>query len=111
VSHSELGRSGYLRKFIQFGTIASRRPHYGDIHSGFPRQWGSRTLGDSVRSTFLFALPTWLEGAGRLVDFGDSLTEYNRTAVPGDPDARATAQDWLAVGDYLRWALWRYTAA
>lgn len=73
---------------------------------GFPRLWGARTLDDSSRSTFLFALPTWAEGAGRLVDFGDSLTEYNRTGPPGDPDARATAQDWLAVGDYLRQALW-----
>jgi hypothetical protein len=67
---------------------------------------GSRTLGESVRSMFLFALPSWQEGAGRLVDFGDSLTEYNRTAGPEDPDARATAQDWLAVGDHIRSALW-----
>jgi len=66
-------------------------------------------LGESVQSTFLFALPTWQEGAGRLVDFGDSLTEYNRTHPPEDPDARAIAQDWLAVGDYLRRALWNYT--
>jgi hypothetical protein len=64
-------------------------------------------LGENVRSTFLFALPRWQEGAGRLVDFGDSLTEYNATAAPGDPDARAAAQDWLAVGDYLRAALWK----
>jgi hypothetical protein len=68
-------------------------------------------MGESVRSTFLFALPTWQEGAGRLVDFGDTLTEYNRTAPPRDPDARATAQDWLAVGDELRAALWGYGVA
>ena len=66
-------------------------------------------MGESVRSTFLFALPTWEEGVGRLVDFADALTEYNRTAPPADPDARATAQDWLAVGDELRLALWRHT--
>lgn len=66
-------------------------------------------MGESVRSTFLFALPTWPEGAGRLVDFGDSLTEYNRTRTREDPDARATAQDWLAVGDHLRRVLWTYT--
>jgi hypothetical protein len=80
----------------------------GVIHSRFPRLWGSRVLGEGVRSTFLFALPTWQEGAGRLVDFGDSLTEYNRTAAPEGPDTRATAQDWLAVGDFLRWAMWAY---
>jgi len=48
-------------------------------------------------------MPTWQEGAGRLVDFANALTEYNRT--DGDPDARATAQDWRAVGDCLREAL------
>lgn len=63
-------------------------------------------LGESVRATFLFALPTWQEGVGRLVDFGDSLTEYNSTEPPEDPDARAAAQDWQAVGDYLRSALY-----
>jgi hypothetical protein len=67
----------------------------------------SRLLGESVRSTFLFALPSWREGAGRLMDFGDSLTEYNQTLGPDDPDDRATRQDWLAVGDYLRMALHR----
>jgi hypothetical protein len=64
-------------------------------------------LGESVRSTFLFALPSWQEGAGRLVDFGDSLTEYNITSAPGNPDERATMQDWLAVGGFLRTALRR----
>ena len=59
-------------------------------------------MGEKIRSTFLFATPSWKEGAGRLVDFADTLTEYNRTE---DPDDRATRQDWLAVGDYLREAL------
>lgn len=63
-------------------------------------------MGESVRATFLFALPSWQEGVGRLVDFADSLTEYNGTAAPGDPDARATAQDWLAVGDSIRGAMY-----
>jgi hypothetical protein len=72
----------------------------------FPRLWGSRTLGENVRSTFLFALPSWQEGAGRLVDFGNTLTEYNGTSAPDDPDRRALAQDWLAVGDRIRAALW-----
>jgi hypothetical protein len=39
------------------------------------------------------------------MDFGDTLTEYNRTVEPENADARATAQDWLAVGDVLRRAL------
>ena len=49
-----------------------------------------------------FATPTWQEGAGRLVDFGNTLTEYNRSA---NPDARAMAQDWGAVGEFLAVAL------
>jgi len=63
-------------------------------------------LGEDARATFLFALPSWQEGVGRLVDFGDSLTEYNRTEDPDDPDARAARQDWLAVGDCLRTAMY-----
>ena len=49
-----------------------------------------------------FATPTWQEGVGRLVDFGNTLTEYNRSA---NPDARAMAQDWDAVGEFLAIAL------
>lgn len=63
-------------------------------------------MGEDVRSTFLFALPSWQEGAGRLVDFGNTLSEYNRTSGSENPDRRALAQDWLAVGDRLRAALW-----
>ena len=58
-------------------------------------------LNESVRATFLFATPSWQEGVGRLVDFANTLTEYNRTGQPDDPDVRAAAQDWLAVGDEL----------
>ena len=54
---------------------------------------------------FLFAMPTWQEGVGRLVDVAGNLTEFNYTDSPGDADTRAIAQDWLAVGDYLREAL------
>lgn len=79
------------------------------IYTRVSRSKGSRLLGENFRSTFLFAMPTWQEGVGRLVDFGNSLTEYNRTPAPDDPDARATANDWLAVGDHLRGALWIYS--
>lgn len=64
-------------------------------------------MGQSFRSTFLFATPTWQEGVGRLVDFANVLTEYNRTHPPEDPDTRALAQDWLAVGDDLCTAMGR----
>jgi hypothetical protein len=49
-------------------------------------------------STFLFATPTWTEGVGRLLDFGDTLTQYNDSVTPEQADYRAIAMDWRAVG-------------
>jgi hypothetical protein len=65
------------------------------------------TMRGGLRSTFLFAVPTWQEGVGRLVDFANNLTAYNETKEPEDADARAIAQDWRAVGDELRTAMAR----
>jgi hypothetical protein len=62
-------------------------------------------MSSSTRSSFLFAVPTWQEGVGRLVDFGNCLTDYNATDPPENADTRALAQDWGAVGDQLRWAI------
>ncbi|MDP8929870.1 MAG: hypothetical protein M3O70_15200 [Actinomycetota bacterium] len=59
----------------------------------------------SKRSTYFFALPTWMEGVGRLVDFADTLTQYNYAARPDVADALATRMDWHAVGDDLRTAV------
>jgi hypothetical protein len=64
----------------------------------------------AYRSTFLFATPSWKEGVGRLLDFANALTEYNRTNAPEDADVRATAQDWQAVGDDIGTALAAYGA-
>jgi len=60
------------------------------------------------RSDFLFATPSFVEGMGRLIDFGDLLTEYNTSRTSEEADRRATTQDWLAVGDELRGALATY---
>lgn len=49
-------------------------------------------------STFLFATPTWLEGVGRLFDFGDTLTQYNDSVTSQEADYRAMQMDWRAVG-------------
>lgn len=50
-------------------------------------------------STFLFARPSFLEGLARIFDFGNTLTEYNRSRTPQEADARALASDWLMVGE------------
>lgn len=52
----------------------------------------------SKYSTILFAMPSFTEGAARVLDFGDTLTEYNRSP---NPDAIAFAADWNAVIDDL----------
>ena len=50
------------------------------------------------QSSFLFATPSFMEGVGRLIDFGDSLTEYNRVGSPEQADAWSIYLDWRAVG-------------
>lgn len=48
-------------------------------------------------SSFLFARPSFFEGAGRLVDFGDTLDEYNYSDSPGQADATAFLADLTSV--------------
>lgn len=45
-------------------------------------------------SDFLFAQPSFVEGMARILDFGDSLTEFNRSSRP---DTIAIRADWRAV--------------
>lgn len=52
----------------------------------------------STFSTFLFAQPSFLEGMGRVLDFGGTLNEYNRARTPEEADAIAAWADWSAVG-------------
>ncbi len=48
-------------------------------------------------SSILFASPSFAEGAARILDFGDTLTEYNRSPSPEEADANALRADWNAV--------------
>jgi len=50
---------------------------------------------------FLFAQPSFLEGAARILDFGDTLTEYNVSVTPQQADYYALLSDWRAVGDAI----------
>jgi hypothetical protein len=54
-----------------------------------------------LRSTFLFAMPSAVGGAGRLFDFAGTMTTYNESRSPEEADAIATTMDWLAVGEDL----------
>lgn len=49
-------------------------------------------------TALLFARPSFLEGMGRLVDVGGTLTEFNQSATPETADATALASDWRAIG-------------
>jgi hypothetical protein len=54
-------------------------------------------------SMFLFARPSFWEGAARAMDFGDTLTEYNRSLSPDQADRLALQADWMALrGDIIR---------
>jgi hypothetical protein len=61
-------------------------------------------------SSFLFATPTWKEGVGRLLDFSDSLTEYNDRPTPDEADLLAMWLDWRAVGLDIQDAMVVFTA-
>lgn len=50
---------------------------------------------------FLYADPSFTEGMARILDFGDTLTEYNRSLSPEQADAIAVTADWNAVIDDL----------
>ena len=53
-------------------------------------------------SARLFALPSFLEGTARLVDFGTTLNEYNQHMTPQEADTASVLSDWLAVGVDMR---------
>lgn len=56
-------------------------------------------------TSFLFARPSFLEGAARLFDIGGSLNEYNSSPTPREADRIALAADWMSVGDALTSAM------
>jgi hypothetical protein len=49
-------------------------------------------------SSFLFARPSFLEGVARIVDFGNTLNQYNGCETPEQADLVAIASDWAAIG-------------
>jgi len=59
-------------------------------------------------STILFARPSFLEGMGRIMDFGDVLQEYNRFLTPQQADSLAILADWGAVAQDIGAAVRQY---
>jgi hypothetical protein len=54
----------------------------------------------------LYARPSFVEGMARIMDFGNTLNEYNRSP---DPDAIALKADWNAVAEDLYKAIEQVT--
>ena len=59
-------------------------------------------MGDS---DFLFARPSFLEGAARVLDVDCTLQEYNKSATPEEADALALFKDFQAAGNDIRSAM------
>lgn len=53
-------------------------------------------------TSYLFARPSFFEGMGRILDLGNTMTEYNVSENPSEADRRAMLADWCAVGDDIR---------
>jgi len=51
----------------------------------------------------LFAMPSFLEGVARVLDFGGEFDEYNFAETPEETDANAIYADLCAVGEDM-WA-------
>lgn len=58
-----------------------------------------------VITLFLSARPSFLEGVARILDFGNTLNEYNRSLSPEQADYLAIKSDWHVVGQDLRAAI------
>lgn len=61
------------------------------------------------RSDFLFAKPSFLDGAARIFDLGSTLNEYNGSPSAEQADDAALRGDWEVVGSDLRWAVDRFS--
>lgn len=59
---------------------------------------------------FLSADPSALEGAARLLDFGDTLTHYNTSLSEREADLIAISSDWLAIGEDMQKAMDKFAA-
>lgn len=60
-----------------------------------------------IKTFRLFAQPSFISGAARLVDLGGVFDKYNRSQTEMQADSRALASDWSSVGNDLRDALQR----
>lgn len=58
-----------------------------------------------MTSRYLFAEASLFEGIGRIFDWADTLTEFNRSVTDEQADFFAMRSDWQAAGDDIRLAM------
>ena len=59
----------------------------------------------SIFTHFLYARPSFAEGAARILDMGGTLNSYNKSLSAEQADLFAIYSDWLSVGADLEVAL------
>lgn len=59
----------------------------------------------------LFARPSFVEGAARLVDLGATLQQYNTSKTENQADIEAMRNDWCSVGEDFRVSIKQYEQA
>jgi hypothetical protein len=52
----------------------------------------------------LFARPSFTEGMGRILDFGNTMNEYNYSSTGAEADHLALYDDWMQVCEDMRFA-------
>jgi len=64
---------------------------------------------ENISPTFyLFAEPSFIEGIGRILDFGGNLQIYNESKTAKKADTIAIVNDWRAVGNDVRSSIIEY---
>ena len=63
---------------------------------------------DRSLSYYLFARPSFLEGASRVFDIGGVFDSYNESTTPAEADAKSTLHDWMMVGKDMEFACDEY---
>ena len=63
----------------------------------------------SVRTSRLFAMPSFIRGIARVLDMGSTLNKYNDSPNGDTADCRALQDDWCQIGDELRDVLETYS--
>lgn len=58
-----------------------------------------------LRTDFLFALPSFLSGVGRICDLWGVFDSYNTSSTQGEADTWALYSDWRITGQDLRDAM------